>query len=49
MSKKYSKTTKDLLEIFEPYLTTKDIIFMLIQGRIVRFYCKILKFVKGIK
>lgn len=40
---------KDLIEIFEPYLTTKDIIFILIQDRIIGLYCKILKFVKRIK
>ena len=45
----HSKTMKDLIEIFEPYLTTKDIIFILIQDRIIGLYCKILKFVKRIK
>lgn len=49
MSKKHSKTIKDLIEIFEPYLTTKDIIFILIQDRIIGLYCKIFKFVKRIK
>ena len=44
MSKKHSKITKYLTEI--PYLTTKDIIFILIQSKIIGLYCKIFKFVK---
>ena len=43
MSKKHSKTTKDLFEIFEPYLTTKDLIYCLIQSKIISIYCKFLK------
>ena len=43
MSKKHSKTVKDLIEIFEPYLTTKDLIYCLIQSKIVGIYCKFLK------
>ena len=43
MSKKHSKTAKDLIEIFEPYLTTKDLIYCLIQDKIVGIYCKFLK------
>lgn len=44
MSKKHSKTAKDLLQLFEPYLTTKDLIYCLIQSKIVGLYCKFLKF-----
>lgn len=44
MSKKHSKTVKDLIEIFEPYLTTRDLIYCLIQSKIVGLYCKFLKF-----
>lgn len=43
MSKKHSKTAKDLLQLFEPYLTTKDLIYCLIQSKIVGLYCKFLK------
>ena len=49
MGREHSKTIKDIIELFEPYLTTKDIIFILIQDRIIGLYCKILKFVKRIK
>lgn len=43
MSKEHSRTTKDLLQLFEPYLTTKDLIYCLIQSKIVGLYCKFLK------
>ena len=43
MSREHSKTAKDLIELFEPYLTTKDLIYCLIQSKIVGLYCKFLK------